>query len=143
LQWNLQVWGERIPGYDQAGWRAFYERCRLGDYTTFGEDAELAWALFDGQTLIGSIALVHEDDLPRFGHLSPWLAAFVIAPEFRHQGRGRAIVEEFESICRGYGVETLYLWTDVYTEWYQSLGYRVIEHSSIGEIALDVMAKKL
>jgi GNAT superfamily N-acetyltransferase len=143
LRWNLQVWGDRIPGYDEAGWRAFYERCRQGEYSTFGTDAELAWALFDGDTLIGSIALVSEDDLPSFSHLSPWMAAFVIAPDFRHQGRGRAIVDEFESLCREYRVETLYLWTDLYTDWYQSLGYHVIEHSSIGEIELDVMAKNL
>jgi GNAT superfamily N-acetyltransferase len=143
LLWNRQVWGDRIPGYDETGWREFYQRCRHGDYSSFHPDAELAWALFEEEDLVGSIALVYEDDLASFSHLSPWMAAFVIAPELRHQGRGRAIVSEFESLCRQYGVERLYLWTDIYSDWYRSLGYYVIEHSSTGEIELDVMAKSL
>jgi N-acetylglutamate synthase-like GNAT family acetyltransferase len=143
LQWNLDVWGTRIPGYDQAGWRAFYERCLLSDYEHFDGESELAWVIIYEGEAIGSIALVHEDDLPAFEHLSPWLAAFVIDPQRRHQGLGRAVVHDFEEMVRALGMSTLYLWTDVYTDWYRSLGYSVVEHSTIGEIDMDVMVKEL
>lgn len=143
LAWNLQVWGERIPGYDVVGWRAFYERSLTANYEAFDGASELVWAVVDGERLIGSIALVHEDDLPDFTHLTPWMAAFVIDPTVRHQGIGTEVVAIFEGLVRDYGVQRLYLWTDLYAQWYARLGYQILQHARIGEIEMDVMAKDL
>lgn len=143
LAWNLDVWGERIPGYDAPAWRAFYERCLVADYDRYDGASELAWVLVREGHAIGSIALVHEDDLPEFIHLSPWMAAFVIDPALRGQGIGRGVVAEFERVVRGYGISTLYLWTDSLADWYRQLGYHVLAHGRIGEIEMDVMAKAL
>lgn len=143
LEWNLQVWGARIPGYDEAGWRAFYDRCLAADYTAYDGESELAWAIFDGDTLVGSIALVHEDDLPDYLHLTPWLAAFVIDPQVRHRGIGRRVMEHFEQMVRDYGITRMYLWTDHYADWYLSLGYELLAHDRIADIDMDVMVKLL
>lgn len=143
LQWNLQVWGTRIPGYDEEGWRQFYERAKTANYAEYDGESELVWALFEKDALVGSIALVHEDDLPDFVAYSPWLAAFVIDPAKRHQGIGRHVVAQFEELSRSFGIAELFLWTDHYTHWYQTQGYTVLTHSRIGEIELDVMHKIL
>lgn len=143
LDWNLQVWGERIPGYDADGWRAFYERCLLSRFDVYDGLSELAWVIRREGRNIGSIALVHEDDLPAYQHLSPWMAAFVIDPALRHSGIGRRVVATFEDRCRQYGIHRLYLWTDQYTDWYRSLGYEVLAHDQIGAIQMDVMVKDL
>lgn len=143
LVWNLEVWGSRIPGYDPSGWRAFYERCLAADYRDYDGTSELAWAILEDGFLVGSIALVHEDDLPQYLHLSPWLAAFVVDPQLRHHGIGRRAMAAFEDMVRGYGITRLYLWTDHYTHFYRSLGYQVLAHDRIADIEMDVMAKDL
>lgn len=143
LDWNLQVWGERIPGYDRAGWRAFYQRALSSDYSRFLPGSELVWGIEIDANLVGSIALVGEDDLPEFTELTPWMAAFVIDPSLRHQGIGREVVGLFEQWCIDHDITTLYLWTDQYSRWYQSLGYREIARTRLAEIDAVVMTKDL
>lgn len=143
LEWNLQVWGERIPGYDRAGWRAFYERSLASDYSRYDGASELVWAVLADEQLVGSIALVHEDDLPDFTHLSPWLAAFVIDPQVRNRGIGRRVMQRFESRVREFGLDRLYLWTDAHERWYLDQGYAVVERGSLASIELSVMSKRL
>jgi N-acetylglutamate synthase-like GNAT family acetyltransferase len=143
LAWNLQVWGERIPGYDVAGWRAFYQRCLAADYRHYSQTSELTWVIEIGGACVGGISLVYEDDLPDFTHLSPWLAAFVIDPGLRGRGIGTEAVRLFESMVRGFGITRLYLWTDSETHWYEGLGYSVMERSRVGDIEMDVMVKEL
>lgn len=143
LTWSLQAWGERIPGYDEAGWRAFYHRALQARYDRYEPGAELVWVIeIDGQC-VGSIALVGEDDLEDFTNCTPWMAAFVIDPALRHQGVGRKVVSIFEEQVRALGIEHLFLWTDLYADWYQTQGYRPIGESNLGEINAVVMEKEL
>lgn len=142
LEWNLQVWGERIPGYDRAGWVAFYQRAMTAHYDAYLPGEELIWLVeLDGKC-VGCIALVGEDDLVGI-EFTPWMAAFVIDPTIRHQGIGRRVVELFESQCRHFGIERLYLWTDNYAKWYSSQGYQELLRTKAGEIEAIVMAKDL
>lgn len=143
LEWNLQVWGDRIPGYDAAGWRAFYERSMAAQYDRFEPGAELVWVIEVDAAIVGSIALVGEDDLPDFLDRTPWLAAFVVDPTIRHQGLGREVVAIFEQWCRDHQVERLYLWTDFYADWYRKLGYQEIATTRLADIDAVVMVKDL
>lgn len=143
LAWNLEVWGERIPGYDEQGWRDFYGRAMVARYDRYQPGAELVWGIESEHRLIGSIALVGEDDLPDHLDKSPWMAAFVIDPALRHQGFGRDVVRVFESWCLEHDVSTLYLWTDTYADWYRSLGYSQIGVTQLAHISAVVMSKEL
>lgn len=143
LEWNLEVWGERIPGYDRQGWIDFYQRAMSANYERFEAGAELVWCIEVDQRCVGSIALVGEDDLPDFLDLTPWMAAFVIDPSLRHQGIGRTVVETFEQWCVDHGVTRLYLWTDTYADWYRTLGYNDIARTRLADIDVTVMAKDL
>jgi GNAT superfamily N-acetyltransferase len=143
LQWNFRVWGDRIPGYDLEGWRAFYDRALSHAHDGY-QGEELVWAILDGSDrCLGSIALVQEDDLEGFDDLTPWIAAFVIDPELRHKGLGRAVVEMVEAWSRVQGIHTLYLWTDIYAPWYASQGYSEVAKTKVGEIDAVVMKKEL
>lgn len=142
MAWNLQVWGERIPGYDTAAWQAFYERALNADYEHFRPGDELIWIIEVDSQCVGSIALVTEDDLPDIDY-SPWMAAFVIDPDQRSRGIGTEIVAIFEEQCRSLGINRLYLWTEDLGDWYRSLGYHDLSRLQFGEIDATVMAKDL
>lgn len=143
LAWSLEVWGERIPGYDHAGWRAFYQRALKASYDRYQPGAELVWVIEMEGRCVGSIALVGEDDLEDFTECTPWMAAFIIDPALRHQGLGRKVVAIFEEKVKALGVGHLYLWTDTYADWYSTQGYRTIGNSRIGQIDAVVMEKSL
>lgn len=143
LAWNLQVWGDRIPGYDEQGWIDFYQRALAANYSTYEPGAELVWAIESDGNCLGSIALVGEDDLPDFLDLTPWMAAFVVDPQLRHQGIGKQVVELFEQWCAQQKITRLYLWTDTYADWYRTLGYHDIATTPLADIEAVVMAKDL
>jgi predicted N-acetyltransferase YhbS len=71
----------------------------------------LSWiALVDGQ-LAGTINLIENDDRTRT-HLRPWLAALVVAKEFRGQGIGAQLVRTLLAEAERLGFATVYFGTD-------------------------------
>jgi predicted N-acetyltransferase YhbS len=67
-------------------------------------------ALVDGQ-LVGTVNLIENDDSKRT-HLRPWLAAMVVAKEFRGQGIGTQLVRALLVEAQRLGFATLYFGTD-------------------------------
>ena len=67
-------------------------------------------ALVDGQ-LVGTVNLIENDDSKRT-HLRPWLAAMVVAKEFRGQGIGTQLVRALLVEARRLGFATVYFGTD-------------------------------
>ena len=67
-------------------------------------------ALFDGQ-LVGTVNLIENDDSKR-AHLRPWLAAMVVAKEFRGQGIGTQLVRALLVEVQRLGFPTVYFGTD-------------------------------
>lgn len=67
-------------------------------------------ALVDGQ-LAGTVNLIENDDSKRT-HLRPWLAAMVVAKEFRGQGIGSQLMRALLVEARRLGFATVYLGTD-------------------------------
>jgi predicted N-acetyltransferase YhbS len=67
-------------------------------------------ALVDGQ-LVGTVNLIENDDSKRT-HLRPWLAAMVVAKEFRGQGIGTQLVRALLVQAQRLGFPTLYFGTD-------------------------------
>lgn len=81
-------------------------------------------ALVDGVPA-GTVNLVEDDDSKR-PHLRPWLAALVVAPEFRNRGVGSALVRALKADAVRLGLTELYLGTPI-PEFYERLGATVIE----------------
>lgn len=67
-------------------------------------------ALVDGE-LVGTVNLIDNDDSNRT-HLHPWLAAMVVAKEFRGQGIGTQLVRALLAEAQRLGFATVYFGTD-------------------------------
>ena len=67
-------------------------------------------ALIDDQ-LSGTVNLIENDDSKRT-HLRPWLAAMVVAKEFRGQGIGTQLVRALVVEAQRLGFSTVYFGTD-------------------------------
>ena len=65
----------------------------------------------EGDSLLGTVNLIHSDDEAR-PHLSPWLAALVVVPQARGRGIGTALVNALLGQARAMGVSRLFLGTD-------------------------------
>lgn len=75
-----------------------------------------------GDELAGCAAIV-ADDLPTRPGLGPWLANVYVAPAYRGQGLGTALVER--AMAHGATLaDTLYLYTFGSTALYRRLGWR-------------------
>ena len=86
----------------------------------------LSWiARVDGQ-LAGTINLIENDDSKRT-HLRPWLAALVVAQEFRGQGIGTQLVRTLLAEAQQLSFATVYFGTDV-PGFYERIGAVKHEH---------------
>ena len=67
-------------------------------------------SLQDGQ-VCGTAALKIES-VTTHSHLSPWLAALLVGPEYRDQGISRLLIAAVEDLAREMGFKELYCGTD-------------------------------
>jgi GNAT superfamily N-acetyltransferase len=81
----------------------------------------------EGNTPLGTASLVVHD-LAERKDLSPWLAAVYVAPEFRNQGIGSALVQAVMDEAQTLSIERLYLFTPDKMSFYGRLGWQVLEH---------------
>ncbi len=72
--------------------------------------------------------LLVRDELDQRHDVTPWLAGLFVAPEFRCQRIGAALVKAIEDRARDFGFDGLYLYTSGAEEYYARLGWRLIEH---------------
>ena len=80
-----------------------------------------------GDTLLGSSSLIAHDMDTRMD-LSPWLASVCVAPSYRRQGIGSALVGEIVAHATQMGFPALYLFTPDRARFYRRLGWHVLEH---------------
>ncbi len=92
--------------------RALYEDefgfdSAFGDYVehSLEEKIERIWIAESDASFAGCIGLVEAND--RTGQLR-W---FLVEPEMRGKGVGKALMEAFLEYCRSKGYETIFLWT--------------------------------
>ena len=82
-------------------------------------------ARVNGQ-LVGTVNLIENDDRNRT-HLRPWLAAMVVAKEFRGQGIGTQLVRALLAEAQRLGFSTMYFGTDG-PDFYERIGAVKHEH---------------
>lgn len=116
------------------------ERCaqRLRDQPGGRAIPTTVVAISDG-TLLGSASLVSQDMVVR-PSLSPWLASVYVAPEYRKQGVGSALVQRIVDDARALGIQRLYLYTPDREPFYHRLGWRTLEHIDYRDHYVAVMA---
>jgi GNAT superfamily N-acetyltransferase len=90
-------------------------------------------------TLLGGAGLVAHDMDTRMD-LSPWLACVYVAPEYRRQGIGTALVQRVVEEARTLGVDALHLFTPDKEGFYARLGWSVIERTRYRDCQVAVMA---
>lgn len=83
-------------------------------------------ARVDGQ-LVGTVNLIENDDRKRT-HLRPWLAAMVMAKEFRGQGVGTQLVRALLAEAQRLGFATVYFGTDG-SGFYERIG--AVKHENV------------
>lgn len=71
---------------------------------------------------LGTVALKGES-VDSHRHLSPWLAALLVAPEHRDKGVGGSLIEAIESEARRLGFERLYTATDTANDLFKRRGW--------------------
>ena len=144
LSWALDLWGDHIPTYSRQDWANFYSTAREPNFKAWsGGGQELIFIAKRGEEILGTISLVDFDDLEEFRHLSPWIAAFIVNPHMRGTGIGTQILDLLEIRATDLGISTLYLWTEDQSTFYAKRGYELLASSLVGDIAIDIMRKKL
>lgn len=126
LEWNL-------------GWYA--QQADAGGALPFGLVARR-----DGDgAVVGTISVVADDELPGFGHLTPWLAALYVEPSERGHGVARQLVEGAIEHCGALGFASVYLWAiePFLVDWYARLGFTVVAPATVGPDATPVTVMAL
>ena len=88
--------------------------------------------------LFGSAAII-EHDMDTRKDLAPWLAGVYVAPEFRRQGIGSALVLHVMEQARKNMIERLYLYTPDMDAFYAGLGWKTFEKTSYLGYAVTIM----
>lgn len=85
------------------------------------------WVLEIEQQLAGAVALEGSE---RAGRL---LRSLVVAPAYQRRGLGQALVARVEHEACGQGIEQLVLLTETAQQFFQRLGYRIVERETVPE----------
>ncbi len=75
------------------------------------EELPIALAAFADGALCGTAALKPES-VTTHPHLSPWLAALLVAEPYRERGVGRRLVRAVEDLARRHGFDAIYTGVD-------------------------------
>jgi GNAT superfamily N-acetyltransferase len=76
-------------------------------------------------------------------HLSPWLATVYVAPEYRGQGIGSALVRRIAEEAAALGVPRLHLYAQDQMGFYVRLGWQAVESLEYRGCLVTVMALDL
>ena len=81
---HVQAFGELLPA-----WTVQQARDELATHTA-PDAIPTTWLALDGADWLGSVSLLDEDD-PRLGAYTPWLASLYVRPAARGRGAGVAL----------------------------------------------------
>ncbi len=88
--------------------------------------------------LFGSAAII-EHDMDTRRELTPWLAGVYVAPEFRRQGIGSALVLHVMEQAKENKIKKLYLYTPDRGAFYARLGWNIFEKTNYLGYAVTIM----
>ena len=84
--------------------------------------------------------LAHDVGTEQWPHLSPWLAAVYVVPEYRRRGIGASLVNAIVSEAAAARTEVLYLLTFEREDFYAQLGWEVFDRAGEATVMSRVVA---
>ena len=93
---------------------------------------------FHGSRPVGTASLFFQD-MDTHKHLSPWLAAVYVEPEFRHREIGRSLCADVVARARSLSVAALYLFTPDRIDFYRRMNWRPIERANYRNKTVTIM----
>lgn len=118
--WHHAEWGHL---YDPAVWN-LDTAVREFEEMAAPDSADLTWIALAGETLVGSVSLVGDDDLAGFEHLTPWLASMFVAPAARGQGVAALLADALVAGARERGHDEVHLFTSGQEGYWAAQGWR-------------------
>ena len=132
-RWHHDEWGALM-----APWSLADARAELVEHV-HSAGFPMTWVAHDDQgRLAGSISLV-ATDAPDFPEYSPWLASLYVAPEFRGQGLGSALIAELMAGAARLGFQRLYLFAPRSPAIYERAGWKYLATRKLGERVVILM----
>ena len=135
-QWHQDEWQHISPSLST--------QLRIKMYSAYKNSASIPCCLIalSGNKPAGSASLV-SSDMDSHTHLSPWLASVFVHKDFRCQGIARQLIAKCLLNARQTGVKTLSLFTPDKTDFYQNLGWKLIESTLYHGENVDIMSYDL
>ena len=120
--WIYDQWWSHVPEHSARTLADILLNKRTSDqiYESF-------IAILDSVPVGTATILDHDVDTERRPELTPWLAAVYVIPEARRQGIGQKLVSHATAFAQSKGCRTVYLWTTDRRNWYEKLGWQLIE----------------
>jgi N-acetylglutamate synthase-like GNAT family acetyltransferase len=132
-QWHFAEWHHLYEGWSlQAAHDELRLQINAGIPTTL--------IALDGDDVVGSVSLIHDDHLSGFQHLTPWLASLYVRDDWRGRGVGAKLVGAAQQHARSLEVARLYLFTPGQREFYLDKGFCDFAKATAGGEAVTVMA---
>ena len=135
-QWNWDEWRDLLP-VDSCEAFAADLRAR-----TRRDGIPIHFLALDDGVPVGTSSLI-ADDLPTRPELTPWLASLYVVPSRRACGLGTMLVKHAVDAARGFGIETLYLYTPGQEAFYRRLGWETVEATHFRGHAITIMRQRL
>jgi GNAT superfamily N-acetyltransferase len=129
-------------------WQHLYldwdRKTALREFKSQRSDGRLPLSLIaiQNEELLGMVSLVF-DDLPGYEHLNPWLASLLVLPEHRKKGVGSRLVREAERLFLCNGIPRAYLFTEFAGEFFEKLGWIVVEPGTCNHHPIVVLKKEI
>lgn len=135
--WFFNQWGHILPG-DSVEAEAADLQTRL-NY----DQVPLTLIAFYNDIVVGT-ATLRPHSLSRLRmDLSPWLADVYVPMEYRGKGIGNQLVSAAEEKAKQLGFDILYLYTTDKREFYEHLGWFVLEDAVYQSERVFIMQKQL
>ena len=122
---------------------------RTGHYKERSQNTDkipLTFVSLRGDQPVGMVSLLEEEH-EDYTHLSPWVAAMYVTPEFRKQGIATDLIQNLHKRAQDLNFSTLYLSTPDVSELYEKNGWKIIvpnardpegEHDSTNIMKIDL-----
>ena len=131
--WIYEQWWSHLPEHSVEILAKQLNERRVSD-----QICESFVALLDTIPVGTASVLDHDVETERRPDLTPWVAAVYVVPEARRQGIGEQLVSHATAFAQSKGFNTVYLWTTDHRNWYERLGWQLVEQfeSSRGMVSI-------
>jgi GNAT superfamily N-acetyltransferase len=139
---------EVVPRMAEWHWRDDGSRTPLEfwieahEAESVGEDVPTAWVAFLSGRPVGCVSLIRQN-MDSHPELTPWLAALYVVPEERRRGIGTLLTRRCEDAAASLGYGIVYLYTELASDFYARLGWRVRSVEEYEDDEVTITEKEL